>query len=67
MRKLPETCPWLHAQFMNGHHTVQRNPQNVTGIWTDLAIEQTLMHSIKLRGGLTGGCGMTESVRHAWV
>ena len=67
MRKLPETRPWLHAQFMNGHHTVRRNPKNVTGIWTDLAIEQTLMHSIKLRGGLTGGHGMTESVRHAWV
>ena len=67
MRKLPETHPWLHARFMNGHHTVQRTPQNGTGIWTDLAIEQTLMCSIKSRGGLNGVQGMTESVRHAWV
>ena len=52
---------------MNGHHTVQRTPQNGSGIWTDLAIKQTLIHSIKSRGGLTGCCGMTESVRHAWV
>ena len=66
MRKLPETHPWLHEQFMIGHHTVQRTPKNWTGIWTDLAIEQTLMRSIKSRGGLTGARGMTESVRHAW-
>ena len=25
------------------------------------------MHSIKSRGGLTGGRGMTESVHHSWV
>ena len=64
MRKLLQTHPWLHAQFTSGHHTVQRTPQNWTGIWTDLAIEQ---RSIQSRGGLTGGRGMTESVRHAWV
>ena len=52
---------------MNGHHTVQRTPQNGTGIWTDLTTKQTLMYFIKSRGGLTGGHRMTESVRHAWV
>ena len=52
---------------MLGHHTVQRTPKNWTGVSTDLAIEQTLMRSIKSRGGLTGGRGMTESVRHTWV
>ena len=67
MRKLPETHPLLHAQFINGHLTVQKTSQNGIDIWTDLAIEQTLMCSIKSRGGLTGGCGMTESVRHALV
>ena len=55
MRKLPETHPWLYAQFTNDHHTVQRTNKNWTGIWSDLAIEQTLMRSIKSRGGLTGG------------
>ena len=64
MRKLPETHPWLYAQFINVHHTVQRTNKNWSSIWTDLAIEQTLMRSIKSRGGLTGGRGMTESVRH---
>ena len=67
MRKLPETHPLLHAQFINGHHTVQKTSQNGIDIWTDLAIEQTLMCSMKSRGGLIGGCGMTESVRHALV
>ena len=67
MRKLPQTHPWLHSQFLNGFHTVHRTSKNWTGIWTDLAIEQTLMRSIKSSGGLTGSRGMTESVRHTWV
>ena len=66
MRKLPETHSWLYAQFINGNHTVQRTNKNWSSIWTDLAIEQTLMRSIKSRGGLTGGRGMTESVHHVW-
>ena len=52
MRKLPETHPWLYEQFILGHHTVQRTPKNWTGVWTDLAIEQTLMRLIKSRGRL---------------
>ena len=28
IRKLPDTHPWLHSQFMNGHQTIQRTPQN---------------------------------------
>ena len=52
---------------MNGNHTAQRTKRNWTGIWTDLAIEQTMMRSIKSRGGLTGGRGMTESVRYMWA
>ena len=39
----------------------------MTGIWTDLTIEQTLIRSIKSRGGLTEGRGMTESVHHFCV
>lgn len=67
MKKLPKTHPWLYQEFMNGNHTVQRTERNWTGIWTDLAIEQTMMRSIKSQGGLTGGRGMTESVRHVWA
>ena len=46
---------------------MQRANKNWSSIWTDLAIEQTLMRSIKSRGGLTGGRGMIESVHHVWV
>jgi len=67
MKKLPEKHPLVYAEFMKGSHTVQRTKRNWTGIWTDLAIEQTLMRSIKSRGGLTGGRGMTENVRHVWT
>ena len=34
---------------------------------TDFVIEQVMMRSIKSRGGLTRGRGMTESVRLQWV
>ena len=67
MNKLPETHPCLYNEFVNGNHTAQRTKWNWTGIWTDLAIEQTMMRSIKSRGGLTGDRGMAESIRHMWA
>ena len=67
MRKLPQTHPWLYQQFMEEQHTVKRTEKNFNGLCKDLAIEQTFMRSIKSRGGLTEGRGMTESVRHLWV
>ena len=67
MNKLPETHPYLYNEFVNGNHTAQRTKWNWTGIWTDLAIEQTMMRSIKSRGGLTDDRGMAESVRHMWA
>ena len=36
-------------------HTVRYNKFQWSGMWTDMSIEQTLMRSIKSRGGLTGG------------
>lgn len=36
-------------------HTIRYSTAKWSGIWTDLSIEQTLMKSIKSRGGLTGG------------
>ena len=38
--------------------------KNWSSIWTDLAIEQTLMPLSRSHGS---GRGMTESVRHVWV
>ena len=37
IRKLPDTHPWLHSQFMNGD---PKNSPKWTGIWTDLVIER---------------------------
>ena len=68
IQELPETHPWLYEQFaVNGCHTVHRSDRPWTGIWTDLGIEQILMRSLKSRGGLTRGRGLTESVRLTWV
>ena len=64
MKELPTI---LYEQFThNGYHTVRRSNRFWSGIWTDLAIEQALMRSLKTRGGLTRGRGMTENVILIW-
>ena len=56
MQDLPQSHPWLHKQFvMFGYHTVRRSDCFRAGIWTDLAIEQILMRSMKSHGGTTRG------------
>lgn len=45
-----------------GFHAIRRNNRYWAGLWTDLIIEQVMMCSIKSRGGLTRGRGITESV-----
>ena len=67
MEMLSETYPWLFDQFQNGLHAVKRTKKNWNGLWTDLVIEQTMMRSLKTRGGLTRGRGFTDTVRHLWV
>lgn len=67
MQSLSSTHPWLHKLFMNGKHAVRRSNRYWSGLWSDLVIEQTLMRTVKSRGGLTRGRGMTEGVRHLWV
>ena len=67
MRKLTSTHPWLHQTFVEGYHTVRRSERLWAGLWTDIVIEQVLMRSLKSRGGLTRGRGMTESVQQQWV
>ena len=65
---LPSTFPDLHEQFThNGYHVVRRSDRFWNGIWTDLSIEQVLMRSLKTRGGLTRGRGITENVMLTWV
>lgn len=55
MEKLPKTKPWLYDHFIKGYYTDRRANKKWTGIWSDLAIEQNLMRSLKTKGGLTVG------------
>ena len=67
MLELPTDHPWLHHCFIElGFHTVRRSSRYSAGLWTDLTIEQVMMRSIKSRGGLTRGQGVTESVCLQW-
>ena len=68
MHKLPTKHPWLYKKITEeGYHTVRRSGHLWARLWTDLVTEQVLMRSLKTRGGLTRGRGMTESVRQQWV
>ena len=68
MRELKTKHPFVYKCFKEkGYHTVRRSDKYWAGLWTDLTIEQVLMRSIKSRGGLTRGRGITESVRAIWL
>ena len=67
MQDLPNTHPYLYAQFNEGKHAIRRSNRFWAGLSTDLVIEQTMMRSVKGRGGLTRGRGMHETVRSIWV
>ena len=63
MDELPVDYPLLYNFFQQGYYTIRRSDRFLAGPWTDLAIEQSLMRTVKSCGGLTRGRGMTESVR----
>jgi len=63
--ELPNGFPWLHEIFSTqGFHVVCRSSRYWAGL---LVIEQVVMRSIKSRGGLTRGRGITESVCLQWI
>ena len=69
MNALPHTHPTLYGHFANGRHsirTIRRSDRLCAGLSCDLVIEQTLMKSVKSRGGLSHGRGMHETVRQIW-
>jgi len=67
MNELPEKHPWLFQCFNEkGYHTIRRSDRYWAGLWSDLTIEQVLMRSVKSRGGLSRGRGMSESVVSTW-
>jgi len=68
MMDLPEKYPWLFERFSSGRsHSIRRSERHWAALSTDLIIEQVMMKSVKARGGLTYGHGLTESVRNTWV
>ena len=57
-------CAWVYERFtVHGFHAIRRTDRFWVGIWSDLAIEQVPVRSLKSRGGLTRGGGITESIR----
>ena len=54
MRKLPDTHPKVHEEFMNGNHSVSRSGQSFSQVWTDMALEQSVNLDSKKHGGIIG-------------
>lgn len=50
-----------------GCFTIRRSEKLWCGTWSDMAIEQTLMKSMKTSGGLTHGRGLTAAVVTRWT
>jgi len=67
MIDLPQSHPLLYNEFVSGRHSIRRSDRMWAGLSCDLVIEQTMMKSVKGRGGLTRGRGMHETVRHVWT
>ena len=59
MSKLENDHPSIYHHFIQGLHVVRSN-RFWAGLSTDQVIEQVLMGTLKTRGGLTRGKGMTE-------
>ena len=68
MCKLPEKFPLVYKQFSKkGLHSVHRSDRHWVGLSSDLVIEQVLMWSVKTRGGIAWGRGITDSVQTIYV
>ena len=57
----------VQQRFDDGFHAIRRSDHHWTGLSSDLIIEQVMMRSLKSRGGLTRGRGMTEHQRLVWL
>ena len=67
MLKLPSDNPSVYELFQKGQFVVRRSDRFWAGLGSDLVIEQVLMRSIKSRGGLTRGSGLTEIQQATWL
>ena len=57
----------VYQKAVDGFRIVRRRDQKLEGLSTDLVVEQVLMRSMKVSGGLWRGRGMTEQQRLVWL
>lgn len=67
MHMLPSEHPEIFTAYQGGHHVLRRSERYWAGISTDLTIEQVLMRTIKISGGMTRGRGMGDNQRAQWI
>lgn len=67
MEKHQHQHPDTYSYFAAGLHVIRRSDRYWAGLSSDLVIEQVLMRSMKITGGLTRGRGMTEVQRASWL
>ena len=67
MLELENQHPNVHTSFKIGKHVIRRSDRYWAGLSLDLVIEQVLMRSVKTKGGLTRGRGLTQTQRLVWL
>ena len=70
MSVLEERMPASEYEYFTkkGSLTIRRWTHKMwAGIWSDMTIEQVLMHQMKVSGGLTHGQGMTDYATTQWL
>ena len=67
MVRIESEHPVVYQKLVDGFHVVWRSERKWARLTTDLGLEQVLMKSMKMSGGLTRGWGMTEQQRLIWL
>ena len=68
MEKLKQDSPTVYKKLKSGYHVVRYSmTEKWAGFSTDLVIEQVLMCSVKLTGGLSRDGGISEHQRMVWL
>ena len=62
MKKLPETAPVVHDNFMAGHFVVKRPSIPFPAVAADMCLEQTINRSSKTSRGIIGNMKRKEFV-----
>jgi hypothetical protein len=62
MKKLPDTAPLIHDNFMAGRFVVKRSSTPFSAVAADMCLEQTINRSSKTSGGIIGNTKRKEYV-----